>query len=177
MTLHLNIAWTPLIILYNILKKEEVTKGNRKMAHDCRLRSLEVHENEEGYLFVKDQCNRIGGKEHFSRVEYCPVCGMKAKKSSVLGISVFPRTDIANSDESIIDYTNSMGRCFRQMNENLEVFKNFIQSQNVQNQCFMDRDLQTSQELNRLRELTKINQIVIDDVMKIVNEISFNKDK
>lgn len=64
------------------------------MKHDCRLRSLEVFEDEEGYLFVKDQCNMPFGREHFSRVEYCPVCGMKGNKSHINHLTMYRRTDV-----------------------------------------------------------------------------------
>jgi hypothetical protein len=64
------------------------------MKHDCRLRSLEVFEDEEGYLFVRDQCHMLLGKEVVSRVEYCPICGMKGKKSHVENINMYPRDDV-----------------------------------------------------------------------------------
>jgi hypothetical protein len=57
------------------------------MKHDCRLRSLDVYEDEDGYLFLKDQFNMPFGKD--SRVEYCPVCGMQGKKSHVGNFTTF----------------------------------------------------------------------------------------
>ena len=64
------------------------------MTHDCRLRSLEVFEDQDGYLFIKDQCNMPFGREHTSRVEFCPICGMKGKKSHIEGWTMYPREDV-----------------------------------------------------------------------------------
>lgn len=92
------------------------------MTHDCRLRSLEVFEDEDGYLFVKDQCNMTFGKEHFSRVEYCPICGMKGKKSNIPNLTMYPRdgqeTQIQNMHKIIIEMF--IGACETLIKEDLD---------------------------------------------------------
>lgn len=73
--------------------------------HDCRLRSLEVFEDEDGYFFVKDQCHMPFGKEHTFRVEYCPVCGMKGNKSHINNYTMYRRTDV---DESQLQHMHEL---------------------------------------------------------------------
>ncbi len=52
------------------------------MGHRCRIGYLESSEDEEGYLYIewKKVFGTVTGK---FKVEYCPICGMKAKKSNL----------------------------------------------------------------------------------------------
>ena len=132
------------------------------MKHDCRLRSLEVFEDDDGYFFVKDQCNMPFGKSHYSRVEYCPVCGMKSKRSHIAHMTMFNRTDIPDAPHPTIpDYHTEMVKVIQDLNKNIEVIKAFMISQSTQNECFMDRDFRTSEKMSeltrRLQALEELN--------------------
>ena len=60
------------------------------MKHDCILNFLETSEDEEGYLYI--EWNTVYGTVTGKfKVEYCPVCGYKAKKSSIDHLTIFPR--------------------------------------------------------------------------------------
>lgn len=88
--------------------------------HDCRLRSLEVFEDEDGSFFMRDQCNMPFGKEHTSRVEYCPVCGMKSKKSHLNHLKMYPREGISEIREmfEMMNYNyGTMKDCFQAYSE------------------------------------------------------------
>ena len=63
------------------------------MSHDCRLGYLEVVENNEGYLFLQDVSMIRLGTEKLCRIEYCPICGQKSKKSHIESITMFDRED------------------------------------------------------------------------------------
>ena len=132
------------------------------MKHDCRLRSLEVFEDEDGYLYVKDQCHMPFGKDHTFRVEYCPVCGQKGNRSHIAHMTMFNRTDIPDSPHPIIpDYHTEMVKVINDLNKNIEVIKAFMISQSTQNECFMDRDFRTSEKMSeltrRLQSLEELN--------------------
>jgi hypothetical protein len=64
------------------------------MKHDCRIGYLETSEDDQGYFYIE-------WKKHFGtntgkfKVEYCPVCGTKAKKSSVEHLTMFDRDHVA----------------------------------------------------------------------------------
>jgi hypothetical protein len=65
------------------------------MSHDCRLGHLEVVENKEGYLYLQDISLIRLGTEKLSRIEYCPICGEKSKKSHIESITMFDRDPVA----------------------------------------------------------------------------------
>ena len=64
------------------------------MKHDCRINYLETSEDDEGYFYIewKKVFGTVTGK---FKVEYCPVCGQKAKKSSIEHLTMHPRDDLA----------------------------------------------------------------------------------
>lgn len=63
------------------------------MTHDCRIGYLEVSEDVEGYLYIEWK-KAFGSNAGPFNIEYCPVCGMKAKNSKILQTNLFPRQDM-----------------------------------------------------------------------------------
>lgn len=62
------------------------------MKHDCRIGYLETSEDDEGYLYL--EWKRVFGTNTGKfKIEFCPVCGMKAKRSSIEHMTLFPRED------------------------------------------------------------------------------------
>lgn len=64
------------------------------MKHDCRLNYLETTEDEEGYLYIEWKKDFEPATDKI-KIEYCPICGSKAKKSSIDHLTLFPRDDVA----------------------------------------------------------------------------------
>lgn len=124
------------------------------MKHDCRLRSLEVFEDEDGYLYCRDQCHMPFGKDHTFRVEYCPVCGQKGNRSHIAHMRMFKRTDIPDAGPPIIpDYHTEMVKVINDLNRNIEAIKAFMISQNTQNECFIFNEMEMRKRLQALEEL------------------------
>jgi hypothetical protein len=65
------------------------------MTHDCRIYYLETSEDHEGYLYLQ-WTKPFGFIEKF-KVEYCPVCGMRSKKSSLENLTMFIKDELAES--------------------------------------------------------------------------------
>ena len=62
--------------------------------HDCSLNNLSVFEYND-LLFVRVK-EHFGEIFYISKAEYCPVCGMKGKKSHIEGMTMYPRNDIVD---------------------------------------------------------------------------------
>jgi hypothetical protein len=71
-----------------------IHKDEGKMGHDCRMGYLETIEDQEGYLYLKWTTAFAITTERFE-IEFCPICGEKAKKSIVENLIMFPRDDVA----------------------------------------------------------------------------------
>ena len=63
------------------------------MKHDCRINYLETSEDDEGYLYLEWK-KVFGSNTGKFKIEFCPVCGMKAKKSSIEHMTLYPREDV-----------------------------------------------------------------------------------
>lgn len=98
------------------------------MGHNCRLGTIEVNEDKEGYLFIKYECYMPFGIPHTLRIEYCPICGEKSKKSNVDHHKLY-----AKNIPILTEYAMSI----EQMNKNIECIKAFMMIQNSQNECFI----------------------------------------
>lgn len=64
------------------------------MNHDCRIQYLETSEDDEGYLYI-EWTHAFTNTGKF-KVEYCPVCGIKAKKSSIEHLTLYPIKETDN---------------------------------------------------------------------------------
>lgn len=63
------------------------------MNHDCRIGYLETSEDDEGYFYIEWK-RAFGTNTGKFKVEYCPVCGMKARKSSIEDLNLFDIEDV-----------------------------------------------------------------------------------
>lgn len=59
------------------------------MNHDCSIGYLEIREDDEGYLYLEWNKAFQSNTGKF-KIEFCPVCGTKAKKSHVARMNVYP---------------------------------------------------------------------------------------
>ena len=73
-------------------------KENEMNKHDCRIRDLEILENYDGFFFVKLN-SLLSMDDKIYPIEYCPVCGEKAKKSHIENIKLYPRTEKQSCDK------------------------------------------------------------------------------
>lgn len=64
------------------------------MKHDCRVGYLETSQDEEGYLYLEWTTAFTSNTGKF-KIEFCPICGQKAKKSILEHLTMFPRDDVA----------------------------------------------------------------------------------
>lgn len=132
------------------------------MTHQCELKDdmgccIEVN----GKLIIQEYVTQLGmmeGRKY--EVNFCPECGYTLSKddfSSRLRSPYIPF--IPDADESIHRFSSELSRAISEMNHNVLAIKTFMSAQNTQNECFMDRDLQTSQKLSelerRIKELEK----------------------
>lgn len=62
------------------------------MKHDCSFGYLETSEDDEGYLYLEWK-KAFGTNTGKFKIEFCPVCGTKAKKSHVADMTMYPRED------------------------------------------------------------------------------------
>ena len=121
------------------------------MRHDCRIGYLEVRENEEGYLYLewKKSFGTVTGPY---RIEYCPVCGMKAKKSHVENSYLFSKNIPPASEDTFLSVPPIFKKAIDDMNQNIGCIKEFITSQNTQNEYFFDRIVDMKKRLEVLEK-------------------------
>lgn len=79
------------------------------MKHDCRIGYLETSEDDEGYLYLEWK-RAFGSNTGKFKIEFCPVCGTKAKKSSIEHLTLFPREDVENPLKTGHDHIMDMFR-------------------------------------------------------------------
>lgn len=71
------------------------------MTHDCSINYFETSEDDDGYLYL--EWKRVFGSNTGKiKIEFCPVCGMKAKRSSIEYMTLFPREDIESPWVSLV---------------------------------------------------------------------------
>ncbi len=75
------------------------TEEERKpRKHDCQLHRMEICEQEDGHLYMKiDTKTYMMGGPDMHPVEFCPVCGMKARASHIEHLTIFERDDLKES--------------------------------------------------------------------------------
>ncbi len=121
------------------------------MSHHCILdNSAIVCFEINNQLWVKE-CSDFGQQEGKTyQVNFCPECGFKLPRPS-FAKSFFSAIPAAVPDESITHFIQSLSTAIHQMNHDVELIKAFMISQNTQNECFIERDLSTSIEINYLK--------------------------
>jgi hypothetical protein len=119
------------------------------MTHQCELEDdVGCCLEDNGKLWIQEYVTELGmmsGRKY--EVTFCPVCGFKMPNKSPFNFLHLPYTE---ADDSIGKFSHSLSVAISQMNHNVELIKCFMSSQNTQNECFMDRDLQTSQKMCEL---------------------------
>lgn len=129
------------------------------MSHRCQIEeSSIVCYEEKNELWVKEYNGVLRQNEGRTyRVNFCPECGFKIPKASFAKsyFGCFNIPDVTPND-SITQFSQALSTAIAQMNHNVELIKAMMSAQNTQNQCFMDRDLATSQELAYLKRRLQI---------------------
>ena len=130
------------------------------MSHRCVIgESSVVCFEESNTLWVKElyewNCIEKGGKAY--QVNFCPICGFTIPKASFAKrlFGRFGRPDVT-PDDSITQFSQSLSTAIAQMNYNVELIKAFMSSQNSQNECFMDREMCISKEIDYLKRRIEI---------------------
>ena len=151
------------------------------MSHNCKIegRSNICFEFND-QLWIKEYDYGTQREVRTYKVNFCPECGFKIPK-----VSVAKRffCDIPNSapDESITLFSQSLSTAIAQMNHNVELIKDFMSSQNTQNECFMQRDLDHSQEICKIeRQILNLEKIILDNekyIEKIALHLNLFNDK
>jgi len=108
-------------------------------------------------------------------VDYCPVCSQPSKVLLGESLAVFSRSDERDDSKSnthrrglydlpipgVVDSIDLLKQHWQdriaELNNNIEIVKTWMSSQYTQNECFMDRDLRTSEEISKLR--TRIDSL------------------
>ncbi len=127
------------------------------MSHNCRIGNIaEVIEDPQGYLTLEIKSFYPSSPQNmYRRIEYCPVCGEKCKKSNVFQVHLTQNPPLPE-DPIINGFSNILSESIAQMNHNIELIKVFMSSQNCQNELFLDRQMDFEQ---RLKELEKKNEL------------------
>lgn len=81
------------------------------------------------------------------KVNFCPECGFKIPDSKHFKCSFIPPSE---PDTRITEFSMALSTAIHQMNHNVELMKAFMSSQNTQNECFMERELEHSREISSL---------------------------
>lgn len=121
--------------------------------HKCRIDGSSAACFEvNGELWVKEYADGLQSEGRTYPVKFCPECGFKLpergfSKSMFRGIHI-PDSQV---DDSIHRFSAELGKSICEMNHNIALIKTFMSSQNTQNECFMERDLYTSQEISYLK--------------------------
>ena len=124
------------------------------MSHKCQIDgSNAACFDVNGELWVKEYSygNEREGRTY--KVNFCPKCGFKIPEKKFFS---FLHAPYQEPDEHITRFSHALSTAIAQMNHNVELMKCFMSSQNTQNECFMDRDLETSKEIVILKERIKI---------------------
>jgi len=128
------------------------------MSHRCQIEGSSTacfeHKNE---LWVKEYADGYQQEGRTYRVNFCPECGFKIPKAS-FAKSFFGCLNIPDvtPDDSITQFSQALSTAIAQMNHNVELIKAMMSAQNTQNQCFIERDLSTSQEISYLKRRLEI---------------------
>jgi hypothetical protein len=136
---------------------KEINMGHKCLFEDNTTVCLEIN-NE---LWVKEYENKRQGRTY--RVNFCPECGFKIPKVNDFKSYIHSLNISDNSpNDCIAIFSQSLANAIAQMNHNVELIKCFMSSQNIQNECFMERDLQVSQDICKLeRQILNIEKTIL----------------
>lgn len=111
----------------------------------------------KGELWVKEFANGLQSEGRTYPVKFCPECGFKLpEKGFGSRFGALCSIPAAETDNRITEFSYELGKAISEMNHNIALIKTFMSSQNTQNECFIERDLCTSQEINYLKRRLEI---------------------
>lgn len=136
------------------------------MSHRCIFRnSNTVCFEIDNELWVKEYVDNVNGIQKEGRtyeVNFCPECGFQIPKTSFFRRFPVNMPDVS-PDENITHFNQSLSTAIAQMNHNVEIIKAFMRSQNIQNECFLERELRHSQEICRLeRQILNLEKTILE---------------
>lgn len=135
------------------------------MSHRCQIDGSSAACFEEANeLWIKEYADGYQREGRTYKVKFCPECGFKLPQAcfSKSFINSFNIPD-STPDDNIRQFSQSLSNAIAQMNHNVELIKCFMSSQNTQNQCFMDRDLQVSQDICKLeRQFLNLEKLLLE---------------
>lgn len=128
------------------------------MSHKCQIEGSSAacfEDNNE--LWVKEYADGRQTEGRTYPVKFCPECGFKIPKVS-FAKSFFCGFNTPDSapDDRINQFSQSLSTAIAQMNHNVEIIKCFMSSQYTHNECFIERGLAHSQEINYLKRRLQI---------------------
>lgn len=135
------------------------------MTHQCRIDgSSTVCIEVDGKLWVKEYADGLQREGRTYAVSFCPECGFKLPTKSYFNFLHLPYAQV---DDSIHKFSAELGKSISEMNHNIAHIKAFMSAQNTQNECFMDRELQLSQEITFLRKrIETLEHLVVTNESK-----------
>lgn len=133
------------------------------MSHQCRSQdSSTVCLQIGNELWVKEHADISQREGRTYKVNFCPECGFKIPTSKTFKNFLNSIPD-STPHESITQFSQALSTAIAQMNHNVELIKCFMISQNKQNQCFMDRGFQLSQDICKLeRQILNIEKTLFE---------------
>lgn len=118
------------------------------MTHECQIEnSSSVCIEMDGKLWVRQNPNEIMTYGSIIPVKFCPECGFKLPNERFFNSATIP---FDQGDESIHKFSAELGKAIAQMNHNISIFKAHINSQNCQNECFLEREMELSKKLHEM---------------------------
>lgn len=120
------------------------------MSHKCYIDGSSAACFEHcGELWVKEYSDGRQREGRTYKVNFCPECGFKIPKNSKSFLNFF-NIPPDEGDDRISQFSADLGRAIREMNHNIEMIKAFMISQNIQNQCFIDNEMELRKRVSKL---------------------------
>lgn len=127
------------------------------MSHKCNIEGSSAACFEiRNELWVKEFADGPKAEGRTYKVKFCPECGYQIlEKRFTKGFFDFLHLPYAQVDDSISKFSMELGRAISEMNHNIALIKGYMSSQNVQNQCFMDNEMDIRKELRNLKKMVE----------------------
>jgi hypothetical protein len=121
------------------------------MTHRCNIYGSSAACVEiDGNLWVKEFCNSRENEGRTYMVNFCPECGFKLPRKKTF-LEHFSMPD-SNADESISKFSMELGKSIAEMNHNIEIMKAFMSSQNCQNSCLIENEMELRRRIIELEK-------------------------
>jgi len=126
------------------------------MVHKCYIdgSSAACFEH-DGELWVKEFADGNQKEGRTYPVKFCPQCGhtinplftTQFSDIHTLKSQVFMRNE---EDDILQKFSSSLANTVRDMNQNINAIKAFMVYQNIQNQCFIDNEMELIKRISKL---------------------------